>query len=184
MYPGNMRNKSQIILHVLARNHRSIFLAREDRERTGRPHATLALQFSRYDHLPGMNWKSQNDEACKRNDALSIGRYIPFLLAALKYARMYPAESFSMSKIVILTGLVVIVIVLILMNLLSEIAIIVMSTNENVVADAIGVFTTHLGGLLKWSYCTTKNRRLLDIMMKLEKCHVLCQRIDSTKEGM
>ncbi|XP_032684229.1 odorant receptor 33b-like [Odontomachus brunneus] len=67
------------------------------------------------------------------------------------------------------------------MNILSEIAVITMGTNE--VADVIGVFTTHFNGLLKWSYCTIKNRRLFDLILKLEKCHVLCQRIDSTKEG-
>lgn len=130
-----------------------------------------------------MSWNSQEDEARKGKHVLSVERYIPFLLVALKYARMCPAESFPMYKIVFLTGLVVVVIVTIFLNLLSEVAIIVIGMDGDGTADVISVLSTHVVGLMKWCYCTTYNGRLFDIVKKLERCHVFCQRIDSTMEG-
>ncbi|XP_025161171.1 uncharacterized protein LOC112590023 isoform X1 [Harpegnathos saltator] len=135
---------------------------------------------SEYDHLPGMTRESRDDEARERKHVLPIENYIPFLITALQYARIWPAP-FSVYKIALLTGLLVILFVIILANLLAEIVLIIMGTNVDDLTDIIGVITAHIQGLLKWWYFLTNKKELFDIMMKLNKCHVFCQRID--KEG-
>lgn len=141
----------------------------------------LILRFFRYDHLPGISRKSQDDQARKGKYELFIETYISLLITALKYNRICPSDSFSKCKTVLLTGLAIID-MLIFVDLLSEIAIWYLETDAFI--DAIGVATTHLVGLLKWSYCTIRNKKLFDVLANLEKCHLLCQRIDTTKEGM
>lgn len=159
-----------------------VYFLRE-RNATGRPHATLTLRFFRYDHLPGMNRKSQDDEARNGQHTLSIERYFPFLLAMLKNTRMYASEQFLTFKIVFLTGLAVFFMVLIFVNLIADIGIIIVGVNADQFADVVSILSTHIVGLIKWLYCTTNNRKLFGITQKLERCHVLCQRIDSTVEG-
>lgn len=132
-----------------------------------------------------MNWKSQDNEAHKGKHVFSIESYFPRLMVALKYSRMFPSEfcEFSMIKIAFLTGLVVTFTAIIFINLISEIAVIIVGVNGDQIADVISVSSTHALGIVKWYQCTINNRKIFNIVNKLERCHVLCQRVDSTIEG-
>ncbi|XP_029667761.1 putative odorant receptor 85d isoform X2 [Formica exsecta] len=67
--------------------------------------------------------------------------------------------------------------------LFSEIVQLTMINDLQLFANIIGVICMHLAGLIKWCYCIKENHQIIDIVIKLEKCHVLCQQIDNSEEG-
>lgn len=133
-----------------------------------------------------MNCKSGDDEtSCKRRNATSLRYYIANLLVTLEYARIWPDdESFSSCKILLSSGATIILICANFLLLFSEIAVLTMRCNLELFANIIGVIGMHAVGLIKWCYCIRKNGIIVDLMMTLERCHVLCQRIDNSEDGM
>ncbi|XP_071645983.1 uncharacterized protein [Temnothorax longispinosus] len=134
---------------------------------------------------PNMNRKSENAKAW-REDAIfldSLQHYIAYLLRILGYTRIWPIESFSLLKMLLLTGTTIIFISALFLLLLAEILMLTMNINLKLFASVIGVISLHCTALTKWCYCIWKNRKIVDLVMKLEKCHVLCQRIDKSDEG-
>lgn len=130
-----------------------------------------------------MSRKDEDDKVCRREDAVSLESYIAYLLLVLGYARIWPVESFSPLKILLSTGATIVFILTNFLLLLSEIVALTMNNDLKLFANIIGVIGMHAVGLIKWCYCIWKHREIIDIMMKLEKCHVLCQRIDDSDEG-
>ncbi|XP_020292359.1 odorant receptor 13a-like [Pseudomyrmex gracilis] len=131
-----------------------------------------------------MNCKSGDDETCKRRNATSLSYYIASLLVTLEYARIWPdGESFPSCKILLSSGATIIFICANFLLLLSEIAVLTMRCNLELFANIIGVIGMHAVGLVKWCYCIKTNGIIVDMVMTLEKCHVLCQRIDNSEDG-
>ncbi|XP_070150568.1 odorant receptor 13a-like isoform X2 [Polyergus mexicanus] len=131
-----------------------------------------------------MNCKNNDDQAeIKRKDIISLEYYISYLLVILGYARIWPVDSFSLYKILFSTGATIVFILGNSLLLLSEIVQLTMTNNLQLFANIIGVICMHLSGLIKWCYCIKKNHQIVDIVIKLEKCHVLCQQIDNSEEG-
>jgi len=129
---------------------------------------------------PNINRESK---ACTGKDAISLEYYIAYLLRILKYSRIWPVESFSRLKILLSTGATIVFISASFLLLLSEIVAVMMNNNLKLFANIIGVISMHAMGLIKWCYCLRKNREIINIVAKLEKCHVLCQKIDKSEEG-
>lgn len=130
-----------------------------------------------------MNRMSENDKACEREDTIFLEDYVASLLRVLSYACIWPAKSFSL-KILITTGMTIVFISTNSVLLFSEIASLALINDLKLFASIIGVIGMHAVGLLKWCYCIRKSNEVIDIMTKLEKCHVLCQRIDKSEEGI
>lgn len=130
-----------------------------------------------------MNRKNKDDRARKREDAISLEYYIAHLLLVLEYANIWPVESFSPLKILLSTGGTIIFISINSLLLFSEIVAVMMINDLKLFASIIGVIGMHAVGLMKWCYCIRKNREIVDIVTKLERCHVLCQRLDNSEEG-
>lgn len=131
-----------------------------------------------------MNRKSNDDQTeIKRKDTISLEYYISCLLVILGYARIWPVDSFPLRKVVFSIGATSVFILGNSLLLLSEIVELTMINELKLFANIIGVICMHLVGLIKWCYCIKENRQIIDIAMKLEKCHVLCQQIDNSEEG-
>lgn len=172
---------------VLARNHR-IFFARVHCNRT----QDLTRIFSKFmPFLPSLSFspvdmkrKSNDDQTeIRRKDATSLEYYISCLLAILGYARIWPVDSFPLHKMVFSIGATSVFILGNFLLLLSEIVELTVIKELKLFANIVGVICMHLVGLIKWCYCIKKNRQIVDIAIKLEKCHVLCQQIDNSGEG-
>ncbi|KYN10181.1 Putative odorant receptor 85c [Trachymyrmex cornetzi] len=133
--------------------------------------------------FPNMNRKSEDNKACKREDILSLEYYITNLLLILGYACIWPVKSFSPLKILLSTAATIVFILANFLLLFSEIVALTMNNDLKLFANIIGVISMHAVGLIKWCYCIWKNREIIDLVEKLEKCHVFCQRIDNSKEG-
>ncbi|XP_050450947.1 odorant receptor 4-like isoform X1 [Cataglyphis hispanica] len=129
-----------------------------------------------------MNRKSNDDQAEIKKKDVSIEYYISDLLVILGYARIWPVD-FSLCKMLFSTGVIIILISANSLILLAEIVQLTMINDLKLFANIIGVICLHLAGLIKWCYCIKGNRQIVDIAIKLEKCHVLCQQIDNSKEG-
>ncbi|CAL1677976.1 unnamed protein product [Lasius platythorax] len=131
-----------------------------------------------------MNRKSNDDQTeIERKDVISVEYYISYLLVIFGYARIWHVDSFSLCKMLFSTGATIVFILGNFLLLLSEIVAFMMSNDLKVFANIIGVICMHLVGLMKWCYCIKENRQIVDLTMKLEKCHVLCQQIDNSREG-
>ncbi|XP_019882318.2 putative odorant receptor 85d [Camponotus floridanus] len=131
-----------------------------------------------------MNRKSNDDQTeIKRKDMTSLEYYISFLLLILGYARIWSVDSFPLCKVVLSIGATSIFILGNSLLLLSEIVELIMTNELKLFANLVGVICLHLIGLIKWCYCIKENRQIIDIAMKLEKCHILCQQIDNSEEG-
>lgn len=131
-----------------------------------------------------MNRKNTDDQTdIRRRDTISLEYYISCLLVILGYARIWPVDSFPLCKMVLSIGATSVFILGNSLLLLSEIVELTMTNELKLFANIIGVICMHLTGLIKWCYCIRENRQIIDITMKLEKCHVLCQQIDNSEEG-
>ncbi|KAG5310356.1 OR13A protein, partial [Acromyrmex insinuator] len=130
-----------------------------------------------------MNRKSEDNKACKREDIISLEYYIANLLSVLEYACIWPVKSFSPLKILLSTTATIVFILTNFLLLFSEIVALTMSNDLKLFANIIGVISMHAVGLMKWCYSIWKNREIIDLVRKLEKCHVFCQQIDNSKEG-
>ncbi|XP_067209476.1 odorant receptor 4-like [Linepithema humile] len=126
---------------------------------------------------------NRSNDAWKKEDAVSLKYYIANLLVVFGYARIWPDESFVLCKIFFSTAATATFISANFVLLLSEIAALTMSNSLELFANIIGVICMHAVGLIKWCYCINKKREVVDLVMKLEKCHVLCQRIDRSERG-
>jgi len=187
MYPGNMRNKSRIMCLAYLRETVVSFRANEPQLKT-HLHAKDGSRLDFLGMLPpipllfsSMNRKS--DKAYRREDATFVEYYIAYLLLILEYARIWPAESFSPLKILISMGATIIFILANFLLVISEMVALTMNNDLKLFVSIIGAICMHIVGLIKWCYCIQKNRKIVNIVGKLEKCHVLCQRIDNSKEG-
>lgn len=125
---------------------------------------------------------SRDDES-RGTDAISIKRYMEYLFRVLEYGRIWPTESFSLFKILLSMAATIFFISTNVILLFSEIVALTMNINMKLFANIIGVIGMHAVGLIKWCYCIRKNRKIVDIMIQLEKCHVLCRKLDSSEEG-
>ncbi|KYN04844.1 hypothetical protein ALC62_04228 [Cyphomyrmex costatus] len=129
-----------------------------------------------------MNRKSEDNKAYRRED-ISLENYITNLLLVLGYACIWPVKSFSFLKVLLLTAATFVFILTNFLLLFSEIMALMMSNDLKLFANIIGVISMHAVGLIKWCYCIKKKRKIIDLFLKLEKCHVLCQRIDNSEKG-
>lgn len=120
-------------------------------------------------------------EIFKRRDIMSMEYYISYLLVIFGYGRIWHVD--SLNKMLFSTGATTIFILGNFLVLLSEIVALMMNNDLKIFANIIGVICMHLVGLMKWCYCIKENHQIVDIAIKLEKCHVLCQQIDDSKEG-
>ncbi|XP_011874600.1 PREDICTED: odorant receptor 4-like isoform X1 [Vollenhovia emeryi] len=133
---------------------------------------------------PSMSRKSEHDEARRREDATSLEYYIADMLRVLEYACIWSGESsLSLLKTLLSTGATIVFMFINTLLLLSEVVALTMNNDLKLFANIIGVIGMHFTGLLKWCYCIRTNREIVDIVTKLGKCHVLCQRIDKSEEG-
>ncbi|KYN35942.1 Putative odorant receptor 85c [Trachymyrmex septentrionalis] len=133
--------------------------------------------------FPNMNRKIEDNEARKRENIISLQYYIANLLLVLEYACIWPVKSFSLFKVLLSTAATIVFILINFLLLFSEIVALTMSNDLKLFANIIGVISMHTVGLIKWCYSIWKNREIIDLVRKLEKCHVFCQRIDNSKEG-
>lgn len=187
MYPGNMRNKSRIMSLAYLREIVVSFHVNEPRPDT-HSYAKDNSHFDFSDMLPHTSFFSPNinresGKACMGEDTISLEYYIAYLLRILGYARIWPVESFSRLKTLLSTGATIVFISANSLLLFSEIVALTMNNDLKLFANIIGVIGMHAVGLIKWCYCLRKNREIIDIVAKLEKCHVLCQKIDKSEEG-
>ena len=134
--------------------------------------------------FPNMNRKSEDNKVCKREDIISLEYYIANLLFVLEYACIWPVKSFSPLKVLFSTVATIVFILTNFLLLFSEIVALAMSNDLKIFANIIGAISMHAVGLMKWCYSIWKNREIIDLVRKLEKCHVFCQRIDNSKESM
>lgn len=138
-----------------------------------------------------MNGESNDDgdgggSRVKREDAAtttSVEYYIEYLLIMLEYSRIWHAKSFSPLKTLLATATTTVLILVNFLVVLSEFTILTMTYDLKLFANIVGAISLHGIGLIKWCYCISKNKKVLDIVMTLERCHALCQRIDDSKEG-
>ncbi|XP_029159447.1 odorant receptor 13a-like [Nylanderia fulva] len=130
-----------------------------------------------------MNRKNndQTEMFKRRDDIMPVEYYISHLLAIFGYGRIWHVD--SLSKMLLSTGATTIFILGNFLLLLSEIVVLMMINDLKIFANIIGVICMHLVGLMKWCYCIKESSQLVNIAIKLEKCHVLCQQIDNSEEG-
>lgn len=182
MYPGNMRNKSRIMSLAYLRETVVSFRANEPRLDT-HFYAKAGLIFQVCFRPPlfsrqTMHRKSENDKACGTG---AIEFYSEYLFRILGYACIWSTGSFPLFKLLLSTGATIIFISANFLLLFSEIVVLTMNINLKLFANIIGVIGMHFVGLIKWCYCIWRNRKIVDIVAQLEKCHVLCQKIDESE---
>lgn len=115
---------------------------------------------------------------------MSLLHYMEYLFRVLEYARIWPNESSSLLKISLSAGTTFFFMLMNFLLLSSEIVALTININIKLFANIIGVICMHAVGFMKWCYCVRKNEKLIDLVSQLEKCHVLCQKIDKSEEGM
>ncbi|XP_072751008.1 odorant receptor 13a-like isoform X2 [Anoplolepis gracilipes] len=130
-----------------------------------------------------VNRTSNDDQTKIKRKDISVAYYISHLLVIFGHAQIWPVHSFSLCKMLFSTAATTVFILGNFLLLLSEIVKLTMISDLKLFANIIGVICMHLVGLIKWCYCIKEKHQIVDIAIKLEKCHVLCQQIDNSEEG-
>jgi len=131
--------------------------------------------------FPSMHRGKDDDKPHERGEG--IDHYIASLLAMLRCARIWRAGSLALRERLFLTTATSVLIAANFLLLLSEVAVLTPDIDLEMFAKMISVISMHISGLIKWCYCIRRGGEIAGIVMKLQKCHVLCQRINSCEEG-
>jgi len=121
------------------------------------------------------------DDKHERGDAMD--HYIASLLAVLRYARIWSAEPLALRETLLSTAATSVFVAGNFLLLLSEMAALTLDMNLEIFAKIMSITSMHGLGFVKWCYCIRRGGEMVGILMKLQKCHVLCQRIDDCDEG-
>lgn len=186
MYPENMRNKSRIMFLAYLRETVVSFRMNELDTHILTQRTVLVSIFQVRLRPPLFSPRTMNrsgSDKARRTDATSLQHYMEYLFRILEYARIWSNESSSLLKISLSTAATIFLMLSNFLLLFCEIVALTININIKLFANIIGVICMHLVGLIKWCYCIWKNRKFIDIIMQLEKCHVLCQKIDKSEEG-
>jgi hypothetical protein len=129
-----------------------------------------------------MHRGKDDDKPHERSD--TIDHYIASLLAVFRYARIWPAESLALRERLLSTVATSVLIAANFLLLLSELAALTPDIDLEMFAKIISSISMHNSNLVKWCYCIWRGGEIVSIVMKLQKCHVLCQRINNCEKGI
>lgn len=126
--------------------------------------------------------RDSNGESRVQKDARSLEYYIEYLLIQLEYVSAWPPKVVSLKTHLLKTVAVFSTLTLFVLILLES-AMLLIHKDLQLFANVIGVIVLHTVGFMKCVYFLQRKRKIRDMMVKLEKCHVLCQQIDDSQEG-
>lgn len=149
------------------------------------PSTILSLRFLRSTTSPpstDMSLESDGESRVQERCDVSLEHYIEYLLIELEYVGAWPLKVTSLKThlskaMAILSSLTLFVLVLL------EAAMLLIYKDLRLFANIIGMIILHTVDFMKRVYFMQEKKKIRDTVVKLEKCHVLCQRIDDSQEG-
>lgn len=127
----------------------------------------------------------RRDESIKLLDPIvPFENYIEHLITLLRYLRIWrQGNTFSMSKLFVLTIIVAISLFANFLLVLCELLMVSGTTDIERLSNTINPVGLHMTGFVKWIYCISKSKEISRLVADLNQCYLLSKRIDISKRG-